>query len=305
MGFFGFGSKAPEINVNIPEIKLPTAQELFAAGEEQAKRISPLAFGAREKGLSELGQLVPEAGFFEGFQPAQFGQISPEFFEQFQPTSFEEALGQQQFANIFPDVERGIKHDLSLSGIESSPILAQQLARARGELGVDIGNILAQLGQRRGELALGRESELAQLGQRRGELALQGRQQGVLSQLGISPQAELTPLVSAGLQQSQAQAELQRQRDLELAQISVANQIKAQQDQGGGLGRVIGAGLGAIAAPFTGGLSLLPAIGFASACLICILFFASDKVIASAISAWRCCWDNCCLKAKALILLNS
>ena len=247
MGLFGGGGS--NITVNIPEVKVPTAQELFSQGEEQARRISPLAFGAREAGLGRLGELEATPEDFSRFGLDNFGEISPDFFNQFQPSDFEQGIASTAFEDLLRRSRRTASQQASLSGISSS--FDERFERALAPGRFQIGQFLSGLGQRRGELALGREGDLAQLGQRQAELALQGRQQGILSQLSISPQQELLPFVQTGQQQGNFQAQLQRNADLVRAQADIANQIKAQQPSG--FGRLLGGGLGALGGFALGG----------------------------------------------------
>jgi len=221
MGFFGFGGNKSTPTIDLSGVRsaiegIEPFGAAFGRAEEIGGRISPLALGAREGALADLSR-------------------GTDFFEEFQPTSLEQALAQQSFQNIFPDVERSIKHNLSLSGIESSPILAQQVGRARGELGVDIGNILAQLGQRRAE-------------------------QSLTSRLGIDPFGGiLSPLAGADLAQSNFRQQNLVNLALQEAQADFQRrQQEAQQRSSGisSLSSLIGSGLGLAAAPFTGGLSL-------------------------------------------------
>jgi len=214
MGLFGGGNQA--------ELKLPAAPTLQTGAQARGTALefgqaqTPLALGARESALADIGR-------------------GTEFFEQFQPTSFEQALGQQSFQNIFPDVERSIRQNLSLSGIESSPVLAQQVGRARGQLGVDIGNILAQLGQQRAT-------------------------QSLQARLGIDPISQIiNPISQQDLQQSNLQSQLQFQRDLAQSLADFQTQQQAASSKSAGissLGSALGAGAGALFAIPTGGLSI-------------------------------------------------
>jgi len=228
MGFFSglFGGDR-DITVNIPEIKVPTAQELFAQGEEQAKRISPLAFGAREAGLGRLGELEASPEDFSRFGLDEFGQISPDFFNKFQPSSFEEGIAESAFGSLLERSKREAGQRASLSGIESAFPELFERAIAPGRF--QIGQFLSGLGQERAKLALGRQGDLATLGQRQAEFSVQGRQQGILAQLGISPQEEIRPFVDVGQKQGNLQASLGRQNDLIQAQADIANQIAQQK----------------------------------------------------------------------------
>lgn len=216
MGLFGFGGDdVPQLN--LPDFPtLQTAGEARGIGTQFGKQETPLAYGAREGALSDLAR-------------------GTEFYEQFQPTSFEQALGQQSFANIMPDVERSIKHNLSLSGIESSPVLAEQIGQARGTLGVDIGNILAQLGQQRAT-------------------------QSLTARLGIDPISQIiNPIAGQELERDYQQQQGNYNQAVAQALADYQREIEQQNRKSQGIssiGSIAGAGLGMLAAPFTGGMSI-------------------------------------------------
>lgn len=208
-----------------PAPKLATAEELYQNAMNYAKTNYPLAYGAREGALTDLAK----------------GQ---EYYKGFQPTSFEEALGNQYFQNVYPDMERTIKQGLSLSGMESSPILAEQLGEARGKVGFDIGSYLSNLANERAQYSLAQR-------------------------LGIDPTQMTQPYVNVNQTQSNQQAEYQFQVDLQKAQADYQNALnKAKQKASmistigtmGGAG--LGAGLGALLALPTGGMSLLAGAGY-------------------------------------------
>jgi hypothetical protein len=204
MGCFG-GKKQP-VYKPPPPPKLPTAEELFAGGEKFARSTQPLAFGAREGALSDIA--TPQA--------------TNQFFTGFQPSSFDEALGNQYFQNVYPDVERTIKHGLSLSGIESSPILAQQLGRARGQVGFDIGSYLSNIANQRAMFNL-------------------------QSRLGIDPNQIVAPFVNTGLSQSQRQAGLDYDFAQQQAQAEYQQALQDYQQRQGlisSIGTIAGGGLG-------------------------------------------------------------
>lgn len=155
--------KTPTYNPPKPPT-LPTAQELYSQGTQYAQQNSPLAFGAREGALKDL-------------------QMGSDYYQSFQPTSFEQALGNQYFQNVWPDTEQQIKHGLSISGLDTSPILAQELGRARGELGYNIGSYLSDLGNQRAQYSLS-------------------------SRLSMDPNSMVQPYVQTGMNQGNAQAGL-------------------------------------------------------------------------------------------------
>lgn len=198
-----------------PPPKLPTADELYASGTKYAKENSPLAFGARESALSDLSK-------------------GNDYYAGFQPTSFEQALSNQYFQNVWPDTEESIKHGLSLSGLDSSPILASMLGKARGGIETQIGQYLSDLGNTRATNSLN-------------------------ARLGIDPMSLVSPYVSTGMSQGNAQASLDYNYQQQLAQAAYQQALaKQQQSQGmfGSLASLGGAGLGALLAAPTGGMSL-------------------------------------------------
>lgn len=164
MGLF---SKPDTPSLDLGEVKRligtldPTIGPSFDIAQNIFQDVAPEAFGAREGALRDIATPESTTAFFQGFQP----------------TSLEQILGAQTFQNIFPDVQRSIKQNLSLSGIASSPILAQQIGRARGELGVSIGEILRRQAESRATGSLN-------------------------ARLGIDPFQTLNPLAFANLEQS-------------------------------------------------------------------------------------------------------
>lgn len=256
MGLFGFGKKK-SITINVPPPpKLPTAEELFSAGTAQAKSTSPLAFGARESALSDLSR---GNDFYNQFSLTgrPLGEITPDYFNQFGPTTLEQALGTQYFQNVMPDIERSIKHNLSLSGIANSPALADLIARERGKVGFDVGSYLANQAQRRGELGLARESELAGIGEQRAINSLNYRD--------IDPFSMITPFVQTGMYQSQAQAKMDNDYNIMKAQFELQNAIQAQQNKGAfgsTIGSILGGGAGFLLSGFNpGGAALGASLG--------------------------------------------
>ena len=247
MGLFGGGST--NITVNIPEVKVPTAEELFQQGISTAKDVAPLAFGAREEGLANIGQLTPTPEDFTRFGSTELGELSPDFFSQFGPTDFESGIAGTAFQDLLDRSRRQASQQASLSGISSAFPELFERAVAPGRF--QIGQFLSGLGQRRGELALGRLSENAQRNQLQSQLGIAGRQQGILSQLGIDPFSNILDFVGVGQTQGNQQAGLDRQSGLIQAQADIANQIKAQQPSG--FGRILGAGLGGLGGFALGG----------------------------------------------------
>lgn len=216
-----FSNDPPEIYVPPPP-KLPTAEEIFNEALNFNRENFPLSLEARENALGVL----------------QTPESIQDYFSGFQPTNFEQALASQHFANVLPDVERSIKHNLSLSGIESSPVLARELGRARGDLGVDIGQYLTNVGNARGASALS-------------------------AQLGIDPNMVIAPFAETGINQGNTQAQLNYGNDLMQAQADFQNALQDYQRKFA-LGRTIGffspaigSAVGGWEAGLTGGTDLL------------------------------------------------
>ena len=200
--------------------RLKTAQEIFDESIGFARANYPQAYGAREAALADIGR----------------GQ---EFYKQFQPTSFEEALGTQNFQNIWPDVERQTKQALSLSGMEYSPILAQLLGQRRGELQTNIGEYLSNLGQSRAQYSL-------------------------QSRLGIDPYAVSGPYAQTSMNQSNQQAQLDYEASVARAQADYQNALaksKEKQSKVTALTTIGGMALGAA----TGGLGWIGTGGLMAA----------------------------------------
>lgn len=209
-----FSSKKASLDLPAPP-KYKTAQELFNTAIGFAQQKTPLAYGAREGALSDLNK-------------------GTAYYESFQPTSFEQALSNQYFANVAPDVERSIKQNLSLSGLDSSPILAEQIGKARGNLGVDIGQILANLANERAKYSLSQR-------------------------LGIDPYNTYGNYLETDMSQDNLQKSTDYQYALQRAMQDYQSALAKQKSNAAGigtLGTLLGAGAGMALAPFTGGLSI-------------------------------------------------
>lgn len=146
-----------------PAPKVPTADELYSSATNYAKQNSPLAFGAREGALTDLAK-------------------GSDYYAGFQPTSFENALSNKYFQNVWPDTQESILHGLSLSGLDSSPLVADRLGKARGGLETQIGQYLSDQGNQRAQYSLN-------------------------SRLGIDPMSMTTPYVTTGANQGNLQAQ--------------------------------------------------------------------------------------------------
>lgn len=217
------------------EIKLPdaptfqTVPEAYSQIGGIAQQYAPLALGARENALANIGQFTPEQGFFDNFQPSNFGQLTPELFQQFTPS-----VDESVFGAMLERAKREAGQRASMSGIESA--FPELFSRAISPTMLSIGQQLQGVGTQRGQLAAQRQGSIAELGQRQAELTLQGRQQGLLSQLGIDPFGGiLSPLAIQSMNQDQLQKQTQFQRDMEQAGVDFAMQQQAQQQQAAGI----------------------------------------------------------------------
>lgn len=164
MGFFSnlFGGKEQPTYTPPAPPKLPTADELFASGTNYAKTNMPNAFGAREGALADL-------------------QNPMAYYGSFQPTSFEQALGNQAFQNIWPDQQAYMANVLGKSGMASSPVAATTLGNAYGNLATNIGQYLNTQANDRATGSLN-------------------------ARLGIDPNNVIQPFVNVGMNQGNAQA---------------------------------------------------------------------------------------------------
>lgn len=198
-----------------PPPKYPTADELYGSATNYAKTNTPLAFGARESALSDLSK---GNSYYEGFQP----------------TSFEQALGNQYFQNVWPGQEESIKHSLSLSGLDSSPVLASMIGTQRGQTEFNIADYLNQQGNQRANFSLS-------------------------SRLGIDPNSITSPYVQTGTNQGNMQVNADYDYQQQLAQVAYQQAVEKYNQSKSGLGALGGLGgaaLGALLALPTGGMSL-------------------------------------------------
>lgn len=128
------------------------------------------------------------------------------YYAGFQPTSFEQALGNQYFQNVEPSAEESIKHGLSLSGLDSSPILASMLGKQMGQTQFDIGSYLS-----------------AQAGNR--------ADQSLTNRLNIDPQSVLQGYLSTDTNQSNTNTQQQNDYQQQLAQVAYQQQVDKYNQQ--------------------------------------------------------------------------
>lgn len=138
---------------------------------------------------------------------------NPNYYAKFQPTSFENALANQYFQNIWPNEQAAIMNRLSQSGMAYSPTAAATEALAYGNLGTQVGSYLSDLGNQRATGAIN-------------------------AGLGISPQSLLNPYTQMGAQQANlgnyynyaSQLGTAQQGNLQ-AQLSQQTQLQNVQNQ--------------------------------------------------------------------------
>ena len=217
------GKSEPQYNPP-PAPVLPTAAQLLPSATTWAQSNYPLAYGAREGALTDIN--------------------NPAYYAGFQPTSFEQALGDQYFQNVWPDTEREILQKLSMTGMEYSPITAATTGKAKGDLMTTIGEYLSNLGQTRAQYSL-------------------------QSRLGIDPYNVYSPYLETDIGQSNKQAAYNYQAAMAKAQADYDNAMAEYKQKQAGISSAFGMGgagigglLALLAAIPTGGLSLaaLPAI---------------------------------------------
>jgi len=227
MGLFGIGRE------KAPEIKVPSAQELLGASAGFMSGQFPQFMQARETGL--------EALMGQGFDPQV--SIPGVDWGAFGPGTFEQGLATSAFAPLMEQAQRQALQIGSLAGMPSAA--PAHFGRAMAPAIQNIGQFLAQQQQQRG---LTEQQRLMQQA-----LSTEQARQFQLSQaIGQDPWQAIMGGAGLGAQQAQRQA-----------QAELFNW--QQQPQGGGGGALLGMGLGAIAAPFTAGLSLLPAMAMGGA----------------------------------------
>lgn len=152
---------------------------------------------------------------------------NPNYYASFQPTSFEQALGQQQFQNIWPDEQAHIMDALSKSGMAYSPAAATTIGNAYGNLATNIGEYLNTQANNRATNAI---------------------QAG----LGINPMNFLSPYADLGAQQSNQQGTFDIQAQLHNADANYANSV-ANYNQGLAKNGAIGTAVGGIGGFLLGG----------------------------------------------------
>lgn len=208
-----FGGNAPP-SYNPPDIKLPTASDLYGQANNFWSTTSPTLYNAQSNAINNAND--------------------PNFYSKFGPTSFEQALGSQYFNNVWPDTQAFMKNQLSQSGLINTPGASQALGNSLGNIETNIGQYLSGLGNQRAGTAIN-------------------------AGLSVPLSGLVNPFVQTGQQQADQQANIQLANSQAQYQNAL-NQYQYQQQQQQGIGGLIGAGAGLALAPFTGGLSMAPAL---------------------------------------------
>ena len=184
-------------------------------------------------GINWAKQNYPEA---YGARESALSDIeNPDYYSKFQPTSFESALGNSYFSNIMPDIERSINQQASLRGLEGTVVPMEAIAKQRASLGTTIGEYLSNLGNTRASNSLS-------------------------ARLGINPGSIYSPYTSTDTSQSNTQTGSDYQYALMKAQLDYQNAMNDYQQKQAGISSMLGAGgagIGALLALPTGGMSVL------------------------------------------------
>ena len=131
---------------------------------------------------------------------------NPNYYAQWQPTSFEQALGNQQFKNIWPDQEAYMMNKLSQSGMAYSPVAATTLGNAYGNLSTQIGEYLSNQGNQRATNAIN-------------------------AGLNMSPMNYINPYANTSQQQGNSQANLDYGYQQAQAQQAYQQQMNNYQNE--------------------------------------------------------------------------
>lgn len=152
------------------------------------------------------------------------------YYNNFGPTSLEQAVGNQYFSNVWPQEQSMIQNQFANSGMNFSPALASTEANAFGTLGTNVGEYLSN------QSNTNATNNLSDL-------------------LNINPNNYYQPISNAITGQSNEQAQLTQQANMQNAQAQYMNSSAAYQQglaQNGAIGTGIGTALGAVGGAFVG-----------------------------------------------------
>lgn len=150
------------------------------------------------------------------------------YYNSYQPTDFANALANQSFQNIWPNEQAYMQNLLSQSGMAYSPTEATTLGNAYGNLSTNIGEYLNQQGNTEATNNLN-------------------------SLLNINPNNYYGPISNAITGQSNEQATLDQQANMQNANAQYSNSL-ANYNQGLATNGAIGTGIGAVAGGLIGGV---------------------------------------------------
>lgn len=193
---------------NVDPAQVVTGQDATNQAMQLAQQYFGPQMGAQAQGLNDLS-------------------MGNAYYQQYQPTSFEQALGNQQFKNIWPDEQAQIMNRLSQSGMAYSPVAAQTEANAYGNLSTGIGEYLNNQANTRAT-------------------------NNLTSLLGFDPNNYYGPIANRITGQSNEQAGLNQQANMQNANAQYSNSL-ANYQQGNATNGAIGSALGGIGGFMVGG----------------------------------------------------
>lgn len=188
---------------DIQPAQVVTGQDATNQAMALANQYFPQQMGAQAQGLNDLS-------------------MGNAYYDQYQPTSFEQALGNQQFQNIWPNEQAAIMQQLSNSGMVYSPVAASTVGNAYGNLATNIGEYLNTQGNTRATNNLN-------------------------ALLGFNPNTYYGPISNAITGQSNQQAGLTQQANVQNAGADYSNSLanyNQQMAQNGAVGSIGGGALG-------------------------------------------------------------
>lgn len=159
MGCFG---QQPTYNPPAPPT-LPTAGDLYNQANSFWQNTNPTLYNAQSNAVKN--------------------STDPNYYNSFQPSSFQSALGNQYFKNVWPDTQAFMKNQLSQSGMINSPGASQAMGNTLGNIETGIGQYLSGIGQQQANT-------------------------GIQAGLGVPLSGLLNPFVQTGQQQTTNQANL-------------------------------------------------------------------------------------------------
>lgn len=193
---------------DIQASQVVSGQDATNQAMQLAQQYFPQQMGAQAQGLNDLS-------------------MGNAYYQQYQPTSFEQALGNQQFQNVWPNEQAAIMQQLSNSGMAYSPVAASTVGNAYGNLATNIGQYLNTQADTRATNNLN-------------------------ALLGINPNNYYGPISNAITGQSNQQAQLSQQANVQNAGADYSNSL-ANYQQGNATNGAIGTAVGGIGGFLLGG----------------------------------------------------